>query len=233
MDSKGPGRRQERRKVTLQDLLGHRSERLHLPGGDGRYMMCKGDSFSEDEGLARSLLLIASVAGLVLLLAGAASWAAWLLGGLYTGDTQAVIGSESEGEVITRPGVFLEKELAAEAPRVPLDVGGLLLRREDNRLFVGTGNLSGFLVGGDTLVEAHWELHHDGPIAEVITTHGTVIYRDDTFRHLRPGALSSPVRQVLTATTLDQISGNSTVEAWGEWRGDRLVADVVVFYPNG
>lgn len=194
--------------------------------------MQKGN-LSGDSRLTRSRLLIAGVAGLVFLLAGAALVGDWLLGGRYTGDMGVLTGPDSEGEVITRPGVFIERDLAAETPRVPLDVGGLLLRREDHRLFVGTGNLFGFLVEGTAPTESHWELHHDGPMAEVITTHDTVIYRDDTFRHLTPGALSGPVRQVLTATTLDQISRNSTVEAWGEWRGERLVADVVVFYPNG
>lgn len=195
--------------------------------------MRKGSWFSGDIGLNRSLLLIASVTGLALLLAGAVFAGAWLLGGLYTGDTEVLTGSDSEGEVITRPGVFIEKDLAVEVPRVPLDVGGLLVHREGNRLFIGTGNLFGFLVEGTTLAESHWELDHDGPMAEVITTHDTVIYRDDTFRHLTPGALSRPVRQVLTASTLDQIGMSSTVEAWGEWRGERLVADVVIFYPNG
>jgi hypothetical protein len=195
--------------------------------------MRKGNWFSGNTGLNRSLLLIASVVGLALLLAGAAFAGAWLLSGLYSGGGQAVIGSQSEGEVITRPGAFIEKDRAAEMPLVPLDVGGLLVRREDNRLFIGTGNLFGFLVEGTTLAESHWELGHDGPMAEVITTHDTVIYRDDTFRHLTPGALFAPVQQVLTASTLDQIDMNSTVEVWGEWRGDRLVADVVVFYPNG
>ena len=195
--------------------------------------MRRGNWLSGGTGLNRSLLLIASVAGLALLLAGAAFAGAWLLSGLYSGGRQAVIGSQSVGEGITRPGVFIEKDLAAESPGVPLDVGGIFLRREDNRLFIGTGNLSGFLAEGTTLAESHWELDHDGPIAEVITTHDTVIYRDDTFRHLTPGVLSGPVRQVLTASTLDQINMNSTVEVWGEWSGDRLVADVVVFFPNG
>jgi hypothetical protein len=153
---------------------------------------------SGDPRLKRSLLLSASVAGLALLLASVALVRVCRLDDLYPSDPQGLIGSDSEGEVLTRPASFIEKDLAAETPRVALDVGGLLLKREDNRLVVGTGNLFGFLVGGDTPSASHWELGHDGPTAEVVTTNDTIIYRDDTFRHLTPRALSGPVRQVLT-----------------------------------
>lgn len=195
--------------------------------------MRKWNVLSGDPRLKRPLLLSASVAGLLLLLAATALVGTWRLDGLYPGDPQDLTGSDAADEVLTRPALFIEKDLAANTPRVALDVGGLLLKREDSRLFVGTGKLFGFLVRGDTLASSHWELHHDGPVAEVVTTHDTVIYRDDTFRQLTPGALSGPIRQVLTASTLDQIDMNSTIEAWGEWRGDRLIADMVIFYPNG
>jgi len=38
---------------------------------------------------------------------------------------------------------------------------------------------------------------------------------------------------VLKPGALDEIGKNSTVEAWGERRGDHVVAEVVVFTPNG
>ncbi len=175
--------------------------------------------------MKRSIWIASGVVALVLLLAGAGFVGGRLLGRSdLSSDNQHVIVSDSGG-VVTTSGFMLEKEHAAEMPDAAPDVAGLFVRREDNSLFVGTGHMSGVKVDGE------WELHHDGPVVEVVTTHDTVIYRDDTFQQLRGDPPSGPIQQVLTPGVVDEIGENSAVSAWGERRGERLIAEVIVFYP--
>lgn len=173
--------------------------------------------------MKRSIWITSGVAVLVLLLGGAAFVGGRLLGSPdLTVANQDIIVSDS-GDVKTSTGAFIETERAAEMPDVAADVAGLFVRREDNSLFVGTGSLSAVLVDGE------WKSHHDGPVVEVVTTHETLIYRDDTLRQLGGVAPSGSIKQVLKPGSLDELGNNSTLQAWGERRGDRLVAEVVVF----
>jgi hypothetical protein len=172
--------------------------------------------------MKRSVLISIGAAS-VLLLAGTAFVGGRLLSSPdLTGDHQDVIVSRSGGEVTTS-GFMLEQEPAAEMPTVPADVAGLYVRRDDNRLFVGTGSTSGVKVDG------RWELHHDGPVLEVVATHETLIYRDDTLQQLGGDPPSGPVQQLLKPGSLDELGATSTVLVWGEKRGDRLLATVLVY----
>lgn len=81
-------------------------------------------------------------------------------------------------------------------------------------------------------MDGKWEQHHDGPVVEIVTTHDTRIYRDDLLEKLGGVAPSGPVQQALEPGSVDEIGENSFVEAWGQKRGDRLVAEVVVFGPS-
>jgi hypothetical protein len=164
---------------------------------------------------------------LILLLSGAA-----FVGGRLLTDrempagNQQIVLSDSGGGVSTT-GTMIETLQADEMPDRAPDVAGLFTRREDNRLFVGTGALSAMKV------EDRWEFHHDGPVIEVVTTHDTLVYRDDTLQEFGDVPPADRVQQVLTSSTVDKVERNSTLSVWGEQRGERLVADVIVFFPNG
>ncbi len=176
--------------------------------------------------MKRSIMITVGVAALVLLQGGAGFVGGRLLSSPdVSSDDQDFLVSGS-GDVKTGSGVLLDVEPAAEIPDAAADVMGPFLRREDNSIFIGTGKLSGVLVGGK------WEIRHDGPVVEVVATHDTLVYRDDMFKQLGGAAPSGPVKQVLTPGSLDEIDETSAVQAWGERRGDRLVAEVIVFAPQ-
>lgn len=176
--------------------------------------------------MKRSIWLVGGVVTLVLLFAGAAFVGGRLLAATeLTSDKQHQVMSGS-GDTKSGRGVVVDVKPAAEMPDSSADVSGLFVRREDNSLFVGTGNLSGVLVDGK------WEQHYDGPVVELVTTHDTRIYRDDLLQKLDGVAPSGQVQQILEPGSVDEIGENSFVEAWGQRRGDRLVAEVVVFKPN-
>jgi hypothetical protein len=77
-------------------------------------------------------------------------------------------------------------------------------------------------------------LSSDGPEIEVVVTRDTVIYSDETDIH--GGELGSresgekTIQQVIKPVdSLDEIGPNTELQVWGERRGDRLVAEVLVY----
>lgn len=176
--------------------------------------------------MKRSIWLAGGVVALVLLLGGAAFVAGRLLAApVLTSDNQDALVSGS-GDQKSGSAVQVDVKPAAEMPESPADVSGLFVRREDNNLFVGTGQLSAVLVDGK------WKQYHDGPVMEIVTTHHTQIYRDNILQKLGGVAPSGSVQQVLEPGSVEEMGENTFVMAWGQRRGDRLVAEVVVFSPN-
>jgi hypothetical protein len=160
--------------------------------------------------------------GVVLLLLGAA---------LLTGRLLNSQPPEAETAVVEGPDgtlmVMADKmdiEYVEEMPDTFSNIGGLFVRREGSSLYIGTGNVSATLADGD-----RWDVRYDGPVAEVLTTPDTLIYRDDTLRQFEGGPPSGPIQQVLIRSTLDGIGKDSVVSAWVEIRDNRMVAKVIVF----
>jgi hypothetical protein len=127
---------------------------------------------------------------------------------------------------------------AAKLPDEPAAAAGIVLARQDNTLTVGTGNIELRVeveVDGATGEEQRSAAPStDGPQVEVVISNDTVLYRDVTdFEANRPAEsaerqLQQVVRQV---TSADEIQPQMEVQIWGEQRGDRIVAAVVVFGP--
>ena len=173
--------------------------------------------------MKRSTKITVGVAALVLLQGGAGFVGGRLMSGPDVSSDDPVMRVSGSDDVKTGAGVLLDVEPAAELPDAPADVSGPFIRREDNSLFVGTGSFSGVLVDGK------WELRHDGPVVEVVATHDTLVYRDDTLQQLGGVAPSGPIQQDLTPGSLAEIDETHIIQAWGERRGDRVVAAVIVF----
>jgi hypothetical protein len=169
--------------------------------------------------MLRAIRITSWIAVLVLLLAGAAAAAAPHL----NNAAGPAIVSELDNGLLEAIAVSVETEPAAEMPDVPTDVAGVFVRLDDDSLFAGTGN-SASLKKGDT-----WELHHDGPIVEVITTEETRLFQDDTVLQRDGVAPSGAVKQTLRVGDLSRIGPNSAVSAWGEKHGSSFVADVIIY----
>ena len=126
---------------------------------------------------------------------------------------------------------------ALELPDAPSDVHGVFVSREDNSITVGTGaielNVDIRQTPGGT-IEPNVSLTADGPEIEVVVTHDTVTYREETEEPGGSGGdvnggehtVQQVVRQV---DSLEELGKNTEVIAWGEQRGDRVVADILVY----
>lgn len=120
-------------------------------------------------------------------------------------------------------------------PEKEPDVRGLYVRRDDNTLFVGTGNvrlgveIDSNVNNGQPRVKADY----DGPVKEILIGRDTVFYRDITPANVEAMKKGEEIQQQVepVATSeelLKDISTNDTLSAWGTMRGERLAVTVLV-----
>jgi len=167
---------------------------------------------------------------LVALLAGAAFVGGRLMNPQAqqpAGDGPVMITSKDGGGAQTT--VKLDMEPAKELPTTPADVQGIFQRRADSSIFIGTGQVSVMAQksqGGAISMTSSY----DGPMVEVVVTHDTAIYRDVTMKQFNgPPSAGQKMQQVLEPGSVDEIGENSMVVVWGDKRGDRIVAKVLVY----
>lgn len=129
---------------------------------------------------------------------------------------------------------------APELPDEPSAAFGVLVSREDDKLIVGTGNIE---LDVDVEVDpatgketATFLPSTDGPQLEVVLTADTIVYKDVTDLSLQPGQESGErevVQAVRQVGSNDDVTGSLEIEVWGEKRGDRIIATMLVYGPLG
>ncbi|MCP4544018.1 MAG: hypothetical protein GY832_43450 [Chloroflexi bacterium] len=177
--------------------------------------------------MKHSMLITGGVVLVVLLLVGAA----FVGGRMLSAQNQASDNANGDGRQMITTGPFGSSSVdivsADEMPSETADAAGLFVRREDNSIFVGTGDIR-------IRMEADGEVGagHDGPVVEVVVTHNTVVYCDKT-RYVPEEAIDGKIQQVLKPGSLDEVDAHSIISAWGEERGDRMLADVLIYQGVG
>jgi hypothetical protein len=176
--------------------------------------------------MRRSIWVVSGALVLVLSLAGAAFVGGRLLNDEPSGSGPvAMQGPDRPGRVMARePDVAYAEELPASPP----EVIGLFGRRQDNSLFIQSGETT-MNIKRDDQGNVELETHADGPEVEVIVTHDTLLYRDDTFTQYSGEASARTLQQVLNPGTLDEMGEHSSLQVWGQRRGDRVVAEVILY----
>jgi hypothetical protein len=177
--------------------------------------------------MKRTVLIVSGIAVLVAMLGGAA----YVAGRMWGTDARAddVLAGmppvlPSEGET-TGATMIAKIESARELPQRPPDTLGVFSRREDNRIFVSSsGQGIMFTLDGGAVGDP------DATEVEVVATSETAVYEDVTQESLSAGPQSGEtVEQKLEPGQVEEIGESSIVMAWGEKRGDRLVAEVLVY----
>jgi hypothetical protein len=114
---------------------------------------------------------------------------------------------------------------AAELPKTPPDVEGLLVERQDNIIFVEasqpTTDAGGAEVGSG-----------GGPKSEVVVTTDTIVYHDTTEPpSQRPTRDNNPpIQQTVEEGTMDDLNiSQSLVMVWGRRTGERVIAEVLLY----
>ena len=130
-----------------------------------------------------------------------------------------------------RKSIQLDIERAPELPATAADSTGVFVRRENNSYFIGTGNIRVMVSADQNGGAPLTDFSYDGPVVEVVITRDTQFFQDVTehnFETAQNGELK--VQQVLAATdSLDDVDDNTAIQVWGERRGERLIASIVVY----
>jgi hypothetical protein len=194
----------------------------------------------------RSLILIGVIVLVVILLAGGAYTAVQLLA---EPEEETAVSSAGGGRVmqsvqVGNDGVPVSVQTtilpAAELPDEEATAFGIVLSRQDNSLRIGTGAIE---VAVEVNVDASTGQEQtsvvpstNGPELEVVLTRDTLLFRDVTDIAGQTPDESGEVtitQELRPAADANDIEPQMEVQVWGERRGDRIVADVLVFGPLG
>lgn len=176
--------------------------------------------------MKRSMWIAGGVVCLVLVLAGGAFVAGRLLGagpyGAASDDAPKVQVSTKDGQVIEAQWVRSE-QLPEESP----DVAGVYERMQDNSIFINETE-GGFVLARDD--DGSFRVSNaTGKISEVVVTAETAVYVDITFDAIDEALSDGKLYQKLQPGSVEEIGELSFVRAWGEMRGDRLIAAMLVY----
>ncbi len=183
--------------------------------------------------MKKTILIVAGVVVLIALLAGAAFVGGQLLSGQGLPEQASASGGLklAVGQGGKQSQAFkLDIQPAKELPQTPADVKGVFDRRQDNSIFVGTGQVR-MTAQKDPSGNVSTSTNFDGPTLEVVATAQTIVYRDVTLKQYEGQPPSGKVDQVIEPGSLDEVSQNSLITAWGKKTGDRVIADVLVYSP--
>lgn len=176
---------------------------------------------------------------IVALLAGGAFMAMRLLNqkpqqGLGGGDGGMSLRTSGGpgGAQSVRINIIPSKEL----PQAKADLRGMVVKAENNSLFVG--EMQQMMVMASKNGSVSTSPTPTGPYTEVVISQDTKVYKDVTMDSMPDPSTASngtaEVQQQLAAGSVsDVVAGNTSVQVWGQKRGDRLIADVVVLQGIG
>ncbi len=118
---------------------------------------------------------------------------------------------------------------AKELPTTPPDSIGLFVRRGDQSVVVSEASGGQVMMMVDESGKVSSKTEGASRETEVVVTADTVIYRDA----MQPDPANVPadgkLQQKVEPGKLDEIGENSFISAWGERRGDRLIATTILY----
>lgn len=187
---------------------------------------------TDPSGRPRCMILwIAAAAGMILLL-GAGAFMAVRLAGLGRSGLRPSGGQPVGGLVPPKPGssdpvnvgVEIDMTPAPELPITSPDIEGTFARRDGSSLFVNQTN-----TGQVTIISA--DGYSSGPEVEIVVTKDTQIFKDLTaLPEIDASGNVAPMEQkVELMQGQDGIGLGTMLSAWGEKRGDRFIAQVILY----
>jgi hypothetical protein len=175
--------------------------------------------------------LIAGVALVVLVLAGAAFVGARLLRAAPAPAREGGMQVVAKMDGGAQRAINIKVVPAKELPQSEAILEGVFTKRQDNSIFLGTGDIRVMVTKEDDGSGSR-KADFSGPVIEVVVGRDTQVWQDHT--EMLPAELPATgdevtIQQTVTPGSLDDLTENSTVSVWGERRGDRVVATVVVY----
>jgi len=184
----------------------------------------------------------------------------WIIGGILIVGLLAAAAFVS-GRLLNRQAEGTTNKFkvdftdAEEIPQTEPEIVGLVTAVDGDTLTVQEFNMNNALgmTGGTGVVIESIEVENpedldelpipefigaDGPVTEVVITLETEIYQDVTFGDIAMISdgdampeLPDEIKIEVEPGTADEIGANSFITVWGERRGDRVVATIILFQP--
>jgi hypothetical protein len=196
--------------------------------------------------VSRRGALVAGGVGVIALLGGAAVVASRLSAPPQASDggvMAAAPGSSAgvpAGQPIQRTFKGPNIKNAPEVPSAPPDVQGIFRKREDNSLFIGTGNITLAIppmnASGENSTGGEMTADSDGPEIEVVVTRKTQLFKDITPITMAAIESGAEIQQTLEPIeSLDALAESlgkaDGLSVWGTRNGDRYVASLILYRP--
>ncbi len=127
-------------------------------------------------------------------------------------------------------GGYIERTPSAELPARDPDVNGAVTRIVDNSLFIGLDNVTFAIAYDEDGAPAH-DTTYTGAEVEVVTTKDTRIYCDVNWQAIMADSQArEPRQQEVRSCSLEDITGGAgVISVWGTRRGDRIVAETLLY----
>jgi hypothetical protein len=167
-------------------------------------------------------VLVTGIVLVVALLAGGSFMAMRLLNAKAPASNGGVLGgSVSDGKGGSKTTTEVRMERAPELPQGKAALSGSVTEVKNNSITVLPGNKY------DPSISS-------GPATEAVITKDTRIWRDASFDNVpKPKSGDNQpldIQQKVEPAEVSQITTDSMVIVWGQRRGDRVIADVMVVY---
>jgi len=127
--------------------------------------------------------------------------------------------------------VQIHMKRASELPATSADLVGMVSAINGNSLSVSQGKMMMISKNGSAPVASTPDDNSSSPATEVVLTKDTKIWRDTTMDNApKPsgGNTEMTLQQTVETADVSFIVTGYPIQVWGQKRGDRLVADVVV-----
>jgi len=122
------------------------------------------------------------------------------------------------------PTPLADKQRPAGLPQRAPDDSGVILKIEDNSLFIGSGQT--MLAANDENGNPGIKIENATPPVEVVLTQNTQVFRDTTFDD---PTVEDGAPQTIETFNKGDLSENNIVFVWGTKRGDWLVAETILY----
>lgn len=122
------------------------------------------------------------------------------------------------------PTPLVVEQRPAGLPQRAPDDSGVILKIEDNSLFIGSGHT--MLAANDENGNPGIKIENASPPVEVVLTQNTHVFRDTTYDD---PTVEDGAPQTIETFNKDNLSENNIIFVWGTKRGDRLVAETILY----
>ena len=122
--------------------------------------------------------------------------------------------------------VSIQLTPAPELPTTQPEITGVFVERKDNSIIVAEVSMKG---GGKGVAVGAGEAPDlsGGPKKEVVISNETVIYLETTKFEPPSSSGIQVIQQTVAEASLDDLTSQSFVTAWGRKSGDRIIAEVL------